>query len=79
MPVREGIEVTVMITPRSLPDHPPGGQARGQKVRPGVGRDRQGKLLDVQIDQGHTLQRRVRDADRVERDIDAPRLIDHGL
>jgi hypothetical protein len=41
-------------------------------------RDRQGELLDIQLDQGHT-NLRIRDPDRVERDIDAARLVDHGL
>jgi hypothetical protein len=72
------VAVTVMITPRSVGDHPPGGQAGGQEVRPRVGRDRQGELLDIQLDQGHT-NLRIREADRVERDIDAASLVDHQL
>jgi hypothetical protein len=68
-----------MITPRFVRNHLPGCQACGQEVRPGVGRDRQGELLDIQLGQRDTQNLRVRDADRVERDIDATRLIDHGL
>ena len=79
MPVREWSAVTVMITPDLFADHPPGRQARGQEVRRRVGRDRQGELLDVQLDQRHAQDLRVRDADRVERDVDAARLVDHGL
>jgi hypothetical protein len=68
-----------MDHPRFIRDHPPGRQARGQEVRRSVGRDRQGELLDIQLDQRHTHNLRIRDPDRVERDIDAARLIDHGL
>ena len=68
-----------MITPDLFGNHPPGSQARGQKVRPGVGCDRQGELLDIQLDQRHTQNLRIGDPDGVERDIDAARLIDHGL
>jgi hypothetical protein len=57
----------------------PCGQACGQEVRPRVGRDRQGELLDIQIGQTDIPNLRIRDADCVERDIDAARLIDHGL
>src|SRR5262249_997346 len=63
---------------RSVWNHAPRGQARGQKVRPRVGRDRQGELLDIQLDQGRPILR-VRDADRVERDIDPSRPVDDGL
>src|SRR5258708_24931019 len=55
------------------------GQARGQKVRPRVARDRQGELLDIQLDQRDTQSLRIPDPGRVERDIDATRLVDHGL
>ena len=65
--------------PRPVRDHAPGGQARGQEVRRRVGRDRQRELLDVQLDQRHAQDRRVRDPDRVERDVDPARLVDHGL
>ena len=64
--------------PGSVRDHPPGGQAGGQEVRRRVGRDRQGELLDIQLDQRHPQNLRVRDADRVERDVDAARPVDHG-
>jgi|RhiMetdeSRZDD1v2_1073273.scaffolds.fasta_scaffold339196_3 hypothetical protein len=36
-------------------------------------------MLDIQLDQRHTQNLRTWDPDRVERDIDAARLIDHGL
>ena len=78
MPVREWSAVTVMITP-NLFDHPPSRQAYGQEVRHSVGRDRQGELLDIQLYQRHTQNLRIRDPNRVERDIDAARLFDHGL
>ena len=51
----------------------------GHKVRPGVGRDRRGEPLDVQLDQGHNPVGRIRDPDRVERDVEVARLVDHGL
>ena len=44
-----------------------------------MGRDRQGELLDIQLDQRDTEKLRIGDADRVERDVDAARLVDHGL
>jgi hypothetical protein len=68
-----------MITPRSVGNHPPGRQARGHKVRPGVGDDRRGAPLEVQLDQRHPQNLPVRDPDRIERDVDAARLVDHRL
>ena len=68
-----------MITPDLVRDHPPRGEARGQEVRRRVGRDRPRELLDVQLDQRDADDLRVRDADRVERDVDAARLLDHRL
>jgi hypothetical protein len=64
---------------RFIRDHSPGRHACDQKVRRRVGRDRQGELLDIQLDQRHTQNLRTRDPDRVERNIDAARLLDHGL
>src|SRR5262249_27100086 len=54
-------------------------QARGQEVGRCVAHDRQGELLDLQVNQRHTDNLRIRDADRVERDIDATRLTRYGL
>jgi hypothetical protein len=65
--------------PRFVRNHPPGRHACGQEVRRRVGRDRQGELLDIQLDQRHTQNLRPRHPNRVERDIDAARLINHGL
>ena len=66
--------------PRPVRDHPPCGQARGQEVRRRVGRDRQRELLGVQLGQrARPGSSRIRDADRVERDVDAARLLDHRL
>jgi hypothetical protein len=55
----------------------PCGQACGQEVRRRVGRDRQGELLNIKLDQRDTQNLRIVDAGRVERDIDAACLIDH--
>ncbi len=65
--------------PRFVLHHAPCGQARGQKVRSRITRDGQGELLDIHLDQGGTQYRLRRHADRVERDIDAPRFVDHRL
>lgn len=37
------------------------------------------ELLSIQLDQRHTHNLRIRNPDGVERNIDAARLIDHGL
>jgi NAD(P)-dependent dehydrogenase (short-subunit alcohol dehydrogenase family) len=42
-------------------------------------RRRRSTLLDSQLNQRHTQKLRTRDPDRVERDVDAARLVDHGL
>ena len=68
-----------MITPDLFADHPPGRQACGQEVRPRLGRDREGELLDIQLDQRYAHDPRVRDPDRVERDVDTACRVDHGL
>ena len=36
-------------------------------------------MLDIQVDQRDTQDLRIRDADRVEGDVDAPRVVDHEL
>jgi hypothetical protein len=65
--------------PRLVRDHPPTRQACGQEVRPRLGRDREGELLDIQLDQRYAHDPRVRDPDRVERDVDTACRVDHGL
>ena len=44
------------------------------KVRRGVGRDRLGEPVRVQLDEGQPHESRFRYADRVERDVDVARL-----
>ena len=68
-----------MITPDLFATIRRAASPRGQEVRRRVGRDRQGELFDPQLDQRDTQNLRTRDADRVERDIDAARLVDHRL
>ena len=68
-----------MITPYLLATIRPPGQACGQEVRPRVGRDRQQEVRGIQIEEGDAEDLRVRDADGVERDVDAARLIDDLL
>jgi hypothetical protein len=65
--------------PRLVRNHAPCGKARGQEVRLGICRDRPGELPELQIDQRHTQNAGVRNADRIERDIDAPNPVDHRL
>jgi hypothetical protein len=64
---------------RRVRDHPAGREACGQEVRRYVASKRHGELLEIQVDQWHTQNLRIRDPDRVERDIDAARLTDDGL
>jgi hypothetical protein len=59
-------------------DHVPRGQARGEEVRRRVARDRQREQLGVQLGERPAEDRRVRDADRVERDVHAPGPLDDG-
>jgi hypothetical protein len=50
-----------------------------RKYDVGIGRDREGELLEIQLDQRHAQSLRIRDPDRVERDIDPTRRVDHRL
>jgi hypothetical protein len=49
-----------------------------RRVRPGVGCNRQDELLHGEFHQGYAVQCRVRDTDRVERNINTARLVDYG-
>jgi hypothetical protein len=49
---------------------------RGHEIRRRVRRDGQGERLGIQVGRGRPQDPRTRDADRVERDVDAVRLAD---
>jgi hypothetical protein len=68
-----------MITPDLFGIMRRAARRAGQEVRLAICRDRQGELPELQIGQRHTQNAGVRNADRIERDIDAPNPADHRL
>nr|WP_306892652.1 hypothetical protein [Agromyces albus] len=65
--------------PRSGHDHASRSEARREEVRPRVRLDRQQEPFEVGLQERHADDSGIRDAHRIERDVDPARSFDHGL